>query len=100
MQVSLSTAKTTASSSATTFVVDQAKPLTTIQIRLQGGSKVEATFNQAHTIGDLRSYLEREHGLREPYTLRMAYPRKVLDDPTQTLAGAGLLNALVIHESR
>ena len=37
--------------------VQSSEPVTTIQIRLADGSRLVATFNHTHTIGDLRKYI-------------------------------------------
>lgn len=37
--------------------VNSEEPTTTVQIRLADGSRLVATFNQTHTIADLRKYI-------------------------------------------
>lgn len=39
------------------FEVDTTRPTTRLQIRLRDGEKVVATFNQSHTVGDIRRYI-------------------------------------------
>jgi len=77
------------------LVVDPSKPTTTIQIRLQNGSKITGTFNLTHTIKDIRMYIQN-HVQGSSFELMLTYPKKTLSDPSQTIASCGLSNAVII----
>lgn len=86
-------------SSAAPFVVDDGKPITTLQIRLGDGTRQTARFNHEHTVGDIRRYLNAGNpGMSSRnYALMTPFPRKNLDDESQTIKEAGLLNATVVQ---
>lgn len=39
------------------LATDTSQPTTTVQVRLVDGTRLAATFNQTHTIADLRSFI-------------------------------------------
>ena len=39
------------------LATDTSLPTTTVQVRLVDGSRLAATFNHTHTVGDLRQYI-------------------------------------------
>ena len=71
-------------------------PQTTIQIRLDDGSRLVATLNHAHTVADLRRYVTTARPHLSEFTLRTSYPPKELTDDAATLESAGLLNAALL----
>ena len=71
-------------------------PQTTIQIRLDDGSRLVATLNHAHTVADLRRYVTTARPHLSDFTLRTSYPPKELTDNAATLESAGLLNAALL----
>jgi len=79
--------------------VDQAAPTTSVQIRLADGSRLVASFNHSHTVGDIRRYitLARPQFEHQPFNLLMTFPNKELSQDSQTLAEAGLLNASILQ---
>jgi UBX domain-containing protein 1 len=71
-------------------------PTTTIQIRLDDGSRLLATLNHSHTVGHLRQYITTARPNLVEYTLRASYPPKELTDNEATLESAQLLNAALL----
>lgn len=73
-------------------------PQTNIQIRLDDGSRLVATLNHTHTVGDLRRYVTTARPQLSDceFSLRTSYPPKELTDDAATLDAAGLLNAALL----
>ncbi|CAK8531349.1 unnamed protein product [Lathyrus sativus] len=82
------------------LVVDQSLPSTSIQLRLADGTRLISHFNNHHTIGDIRAFIDASRpGGRQGYQLQMmGFPPKVLADETQTIEQAGLANSVVIQK--
>jgi UBX domain-containing protein 1 len=80
--------------------VDEAAPVTSIQLRLADGSRVVARFNTSHTVAHIRDFIERVRpGSGARGTLQVGgMPPRTLTDASATLAEAGLLNAVVIQK--
>lgn len=78
--------------------LDESAPTTTISVRLNDGSRVQATLNHSHTIADLRSYLVnlRPELSRSNFVLLTTFPSKELGDNNQTLQQAGILNSSIM----
>jgi UBX domain-containing protein 1 len=74
-------------------------PTTSLQIRLVDGTRLIATFNHSHTIGDVRRYIiaARSSFVSRSFILQSSYPPKPLDNNDQTLSEAGLLNAVIFQ---
>ncbi|KAG2135653.1 hypothetical protein BD769DRAFT_1627081 [Suillus cothurnatus] len=83
----------------TRFEVDQTQPTTSVQIRLADGTRMPCRMNLTHTVGDLRSFINasRPENLSRPYTIGTTFPNRTLEDDTQTIEGAGLLNSVVVQ---
>ncbi|XP_050432437.1 NSFL1 cofactor p47 [Adelges cooleyi] len=79
--------------------LQEGAPTTSLQIRLADGSRLVASFNQSHTIGDVRRYLitARSSFAARPFILQSSYPPKTLDNNEQTLLDAGLLNTVIFQ---
>ncbi|KAG9068515.1 hypothetical protein KI688_010788 [Linnemannia hyalina] len=92
-----------ASSAATppprSLQIDESQPVTSIQIRLADGTRMVARFNHTHTINDIRGFINasRAGEASRPYVLQTSFPKKDLEDVTQTVKDAGLLNAVVLQ---
>jgi UBX domain-containing protein 1 len=82
---------------ASSIVVDDSKPVTTIQVRLHDGSRLTIKCNQTHTIGDIKSHIEASHPTGKAMELRLSYPNKLLVDDHQTVQEAGISNASIIQ---
>jgi len=82
---------------ACTIVLDESKPTTTIQVRLNDGSRLTIKCNHTHTVGDVRSHIEALKPSGKAMELRCSYPNKVLSDDNQTVSDAGILNASIIQ---
>jgi hypothetical protein len=82
------------------LVVDDTKSATSIQLRLQDGTRLVARFNHSHTIADIRGFIDAARpGYSGPYSLQsMGFPPKQLTDANQTIEEAGLVNAVVIQK--
>ncbi|KAI3645181.1 hypothetical protein MP228_011345 [Amoeboaphelidium protococcarum] len=87
------------SSSSFTLKIDDAKPVTSIQIRLADGTRMVARFNLTHTVADVRNFINNSRpgqGGRS-YSLQTQFPTKVLED-AQSLGDAGLNNAVIFQK--
>jgi hypothetical protein len=71
-----------------------------LQLRLSDGTRMVARFNTTHTVADIRGFIDAARpGGSGPYQLQtMGFPPVKLTNPTQTIEGAGLLNAVVIQK--
>ncbi|CAB0008001.1 unnamed protein product [Nesidiocoris tenuis] len=76
-------------------VVDDKAPTTTVSVRLNDGSRVQATLNHTHTIDDLRAYLVniRPQLAGSQFALLTTFPSKELADNAASLKDAGVLNS-------
>ncbi|VFQ88928.1 unnamed protein product [Cuscuta campestris] len=94
------TALNTAPSPSMGLVVDESLPSTTVQIRLADGTRMVAHFNNHHTVGDIRAFIDasRPGGSPAAYQLHTGFPPKVLSDTTQTIDEAGLSNSVIIQK--
>jgi UBX domain-containing protein 1 len=81
-------------------VIDESKPVTTIQIRLADGTRLVAKFNHDHTVLDIRSFIELAQKTTSAYDLVGGFPPKPLTDANQTIKEAGLLGAAVNQKMR
>ncbi|CDS08451.1 hypothetical protein LRAMOSA09813 [Lichtheimia ramosa] len=77
--------------------VDESQPTTQLQIRLGDGSRLVAKFNQTHTIGDIRRYIDANRPSDRAYILQTSFPVKELTDSEATLKDSGLLNSVVLQ---
>ncbi|CDH52982.1 nsfl1 cofactor p47 [Lichtheimia corymbifera JMRC:FSU:9682] len=77
--------------------VDESQPTTQLQIRLGDGSRLVAKFNQTHTIGDIRRYIDANRPSDRSYILQTSFPVKELTDSEATLKDSGLLNSVVLQ---
>lgn len=75
-----------------TISVDESAPTTTIQMRLHDGTRITQRFNLSHTVGHIYAYVASASPGVE-FDLNMSFPRKKLDDKTQTIEAAQLQNA-------
>jgi UBX domain-containing protein 1 len=82
---------------ASSIIVDDSKPMTTIQVRLMDGSRLAIKCNLIHTIGDIRSHIEANRPSGKAMELRLSYPNKLLADENQTVQDAGLANATIVQ---
>jgi len=85
-------------SEAANVTVDESKPKTVVQIRLQNGKKLRQEFNQSHTVGDLRGYVLTASPSLQNFILMTTFPNRELKDESQTLVQAKLLNACVVQK--
>ncbi|EPQ53112.1 SEP-domain-containing protein [Gloeophyllum trabeum ATCC 11539] len=83
----------------TRFEVDQTKPTTSVLIRLADGTRLVARMNLTHTVKDIRNFINasRPENNARPYTIGTTFPNRVLDDDSQTLEQAGLVNSVVVQ---
>lgn len=82
------------------LIIDDAKPATSIQLRLLDGTRMVARFNTNHTVADIRGFIDAARpGSSGIYQLQtVGFPPVKLTNPTETIEGAGLLNAVVIQK--
>ncbi|XGW31428.1 hypothetical protein V3C99_009974 [Haemonchus contortus] len=78
--------------------IDADAPVTQVQIRLPNGQRVSGKFNQAHTVGTIRTFLVTAYPdmAATPFQLMTTFPNKVIDDESIDLKDAGLINAVVV----
>ncbi|EFJ09759.1 hypothetical protein SELMODRAFT_129332 [Selaginella moellendorffii] len=83
------------------IVVDEQKPFTSLQLRLADGTRMVARFNNHHTVGDIRGFIDAARaGGPKLYSLQvMGFPPKLLNDSSLTIQEAGLANAVIIQKS-
>lgn len=83
----------------TRFEVDQTQPTTSVQIRLADGTRMPCRMNLTHTVGDIRSFINasRPENLSRPYTIGTTFPNRTLEDDTQTIEGAKLVNSVIVQ---
>merc|ERR1719387_243455 len=74
--------------------VDPAKPQTKIQIRFHDGQRKAQAFNEEHTVGDLRRFVQQCVG-GTPMSIMGGFPPKEVTDDSLTLKAAGLAGAAV-----
>eukprot|EP00420_Gonyaulax_spinifera_P029364 CAMPEP_0197875822 /NCGR_PEP_ID=MMETSP1439-20131203/4977_1 /TAXON_ID=66791 /ORGANISM="Gonyaulax spinifera, Strain CCMP409" /LENGTH=240 /DNA_ID=CAMNT_0043495059 /DNA_START=82 /DNA_END=804 /DNA_ORIENTATION=- len=82
------------STSAGSIEVDPSKPKTRIQIRFHNGEKKAQEFNETHTVGDLRQFVQQCVG-GQAMTIMGGFPPKPVTDDSLTLKDAGLAGAAV-----
>lgn len=82
------------------LMVDDALPLTSIQLRLADGTRMVSRFNYSHTINDIRAFIDasRPGGPRNYQLQTVGFPPKQLTDLTQTIEDVGLANSVVIQK--
>ncbi|KDQ58127.1 hypothetical protein JAAARDRAFT_34938 [Jaapia argillacea MUCL 33604] len=88
-----------AGSIQTRFEVDQTKPTTSVQIRLADGTRMVCRMNLTHTVRDIRNFINasRPDNLTRPYTIGTTFPNRVLEDDSQTVQAAGLVNSVIVQ---
>ncbi|KAF7792011.1 hypothetical protein EIP86_003038 [Pleurotus ostreatoroseus] len=86
-------------SMTTRFEVDQSKPTTSVQIRLADGTRLVCRMNLTHTVGDIRSFINasRPQNAARTYNIMTTFPNRILEDETQTVEQAGLVNSVVVQ---
>ena len=88
-----------AAAGARSLVIDSSASMTNVKIRMVSGNTITKRFNHTHTIGDLYNFVASEpvhHRLAaDSFTLTVPRTNRSLNDRSQTLAEARLLNCLV-----
>uniref|UniRef100_A0A7S0RKA3 UBX domain-containing protein n=1 Tax=Pyramimonas obovata TaxID=1411642 RepID=A0A7S0RKA3_9CHLO len=81
------------------FAVDDAQPVTTLQLRLHDGTRMTARFNHTHTVGDVHQFI-RSSRADSPATFQLmtSFPPTPLTEFSMTLKDAGLIGAVVIQK--
>eukprot|EP00123_Amoebidium_parasiticum_P012908 comp21651_c0_seq1/m.30431 comp21651_c0_seq1/g.30431 ORF comp21651_c0_seq1/g.30431 comp21651_c0_seq1/m.30431 type:complete len:396 (-) comp21651_c0_seq1:238-1425(-) len=87
-------------SSGPAVTVDEAKPTTSIQIRLADGTRMVAKLNHNHTVGDIRRFVSTSRPGMGPFVLMTTFPNKELTDDALTLSDAKLLNAVIVQKMK
>ncbi|THG96096.1 hypothetical protein EW026_g5672 [Hermanssonia centrifuga] len=84
---------------STRFEVDQTQPTTSIQIRLADGTRMVCRMNLTHIVRDIRNFINasRPENSSRPYNIMTTFPNRVLEDETQTIEKAGLINSVVVQ---
>ncbi|MCL4116761.1 UNVERIFIED_CONTAM: hypothetical protein GTU68_036176, partial [Idotea baltica] len=77
--------------------VDNAKPLTNLQLRLPDGSRLVLKLNHSHTVGDIRRYASTVRPqLPASFALMTTFPYEELTDDSKTISDAKLLNSALV----
>lgn len=85
-----------ASAPAAELVLNEAKPVTTLQIRLHDGSRKVIKANHTHTVLQLTQHIATlTPGVQ--FDLMTTFPRKKLTEGAKTLAESGLLNETIVQ---
>ncbi|THH32695.1 hypothetical protein EUX98_g1546 [Antrodiella citrinella] len=81
------------------FEVDQMLPTTSVQIRLADGTRMVCRMNLTHTVQDLRNFINasRPENNQRPYTIGTTFPNRTLEDTTQSIQEAGLVNSVIVQ---
>ncbi|KAL0586338.1 hypothetical protein ABG067_003951 [Albugo candida] len=75
-------------------VVDDKKPVTTLQIRLHNGTRLRSTLNLTHTLRDVHAIIEINGTGDQPYILLEGFPpRPIAVSMDDTIEQAGLKGA-------
>jgi len=82
------------------FSIDESQPQTSIQLRLADGTRMVAKFNLTQTVGDIRRFVEAARRGGPTYDLMTTFPQKILSDSAQTIAEAGLQNAVIVQKPK
>ncbi|KAK4789348.1 hypothetical protein SAY86_020667 [Trapa natans] len=92
-------ALTSAPSPLRSLKLDESQPMTSIQLRLADGTRLEQSFNHHHTINNIRGIIQSSRpGTSRTYQLQMmGFPPKVLADLNKTLDQAGLAISVVFQ---
>lgn len=80
-----------------TLVVDEAQPVAVVQVRLSDGTRMRARFNDNHTVGQLRAFVQAARPAVSSFSLATTFPRKELTDDAQSIKDAGLKGAVVVQ---
>jgi len=83
----------------TMFEVDHTLPTTSVQIRLADGTRIVCRMNLTHKVQDIRNFINasRPENLMRPYTIGTTFPNRILEDDTQTVEAAGLVNSVIVQ---
>jgi UBX domain-containing protein 1 len=86
-------------SMTTMFEVDQTLPTTSVQIRLADGTRIVCRMNLTHKVEDIRNFINasRPENLTRPYTIGTTFPNRTLEDDSQTIEAAGLVNSVIVQ---
>ncbi|CAI7743239.1 unnamed protein product, partial [Closterium sp. NIES-53] len=81
--------------------VDEAQAVTSIQVRLADGTRLVARFNHSHTVAHIRAFIDAARpggsGGRRYSLQTMGFPPKRLEDESETIAAAGLINSVIVQ---
>ncbi|KAH8105335.1 ubiquitin-related domain-containing protein [Cristinia sonorae] len=88
-----------AESISTRFEVDQTQPTTSIQVRLADGTRMVCRMNLTHTVQDIRNFINasRPENSQRAYTIGTTFPTRTIEDNTQTIKEAGLVNSVIVQ---
>lgn len=77
------------------IVVEEKEESTTIQIVLHNKQRIKQKFNTSHTVLDLYQHILHASNYQGSFGLLAGFPPKPLNNPSQTIKEAGLINASV-----
>lgn len=79
--------------------LNDAEPVTMLQIRLADGTRLTGRFNHTHTIEDVRQFIvtARPAYAAQTFAMLSSFPPKELTEGEKSLKDAGLLNATILQ---
>jgi hypothetical protein len=78
------------------ITLDPTAPTSRVRIKLLNGQAVSGTFNETHTIDDLRKFVAAASGVAA-FSLCLSYPPKTLASGSMTLKEAGVLGGSLLQ---
>jgi len=84
---------------------DEKEPVTVVAVRLPDGSKIQRKFLASQSLRDLKAYVdlqlmqdkEFKPDMLDKYKIASAFPKKIIEDFTQTFAEADLVPSVLLH---
>jgi thioredoxin len=78
------------------ITLDPAAPTSRVRVKLLNGQAVSGTFNETHTMDDLRKFVAAASGVAT-FSLCLSYPPKTLASGPVTLKDAGVLGGSILQ---
>ena len=79
--------------------MDEARPTTSIQLRLHDGSRMVARFNLSHSVKDIRRFIQASRpDMPANYRLMTAFPTKPVEEDGKSIEEAGLANSVLVQK--
>lgn len=86
-----------AEGAAAALMVDESKPVASVQVRLSDGTRLVARLNEDSGVGQLREFVRASRPGVGNFVLSTNFPRKVLDDDKKSIKEANLKGTVVVQ---